>query len=289
MTPPLRLLHLEENRCDAGLILALLREDDINCQVNLVSTLPAFIARLKTDQSFDLVFSDHSSSIDGLAALAASRALRPECPFVFIAATPGTETVAQALSQGATDFVHKSRLSRLAMAVQRARLPAQVPAPVPTAITAPLPVSAGAGAPRLLNVSPAGGTETILVAEDDHLVRTLLSSVLNRFGYRVIEAADGQEALALFLQYRQEIALVVLDRVMPKKSGDEVLLELRAHRPDLPALFISGYPEALQIVIEAGPGACTGFLAKPFAPDHLMESIRELLEPALWSGQRASA
>jgi CheY-like chemotaxis protein len=287
--PPLRLLQLEENARDAGLALALLAEEGILCRVTRVATLADFLAHLETGQPFDLVLSNHSPAVDGLAALAACKQARPHLPFIFASATPDGELAAQALAKGAADYVLKSRLSRLAPAVNRVRLEAQERLAAQIAAPGPRPVPAVADASRSPEPSPARGTETILLAEDDQLVRTLIRDVLNRFGYRVIEAADGLEALAKFEQYREEIALVVLDRVLPRKNGDEALLAMRALHPRLPALLISGYPETWQEPVEAEPGESSGFLAKPFAPVQLLHAIHELLEPPQSSGRSSAA
>jgi CheY-like chemotaxis protein len=122
------------------------------------------------------------------------------------------------------------------------------------------------------------GTETVLIAEDDPVLRKLSSTVLNEFGYTTIEAADGEQAVARFLERKDEIHLVILDVIMPKKNGREVYEELRKARPDLKALFISGY--TADIVYEKGildEGLV--FLDKPIAPQLLLKKVREVLGP----------
>ncbi len=120
--------------------------------------------------------------------------------------------------------------------------------------------------------------ETVLIAEDDPVLRKLASTELNEFGYTAIEAADGQEAVARFLERKDEIHLVLLDVIMPKKNGREVYEELRKVRPDLKALFMSGY--TADIVREKGildEGLV--FLDKPIAPQLLLKRVREVLGP----------
>ena len=70
--------------------------------------------------------------------------------------------------------------------------------------------------------SPKGGTETILVAEDDASLRKLTRTVLEAFGYSVITAEDGEDAITKFMENREKISLVMLDMIMPKKNGKEV-------------------------------------------------------------------
>ncbi|NTW66165.1 MAG: PAS domain S-box protein, partial [Nitrospirae bacterium] len=87
-----------------------------------------------------------------------------------------------------------------------------------------------------------GGTETILFAEDNGTVRRLHSGVLQEFGYTVIDAADGEEALQKFREHRDQISMVILDVIMPKKNGREVFEEARRIDPNVQAIFTSGYP-----------------------------------------------
>ncbi|MHB8843966.1 MAG: ATP-binding protein [Nitrospirota bacterium] len=120
------------------------------------------------------------------------------------------------------------------------------------------------------------GTETVLIAEDDPALRRLSSTVLNEFGYTTIEAADGEEAVALFRERGDAIALVILDVIMPKKNGKEVYEELRRIRPGLKTLFISGY--TADIVHEKGIlDQDLPFLSKPIAPQALLRKVREVL------------
>lgn len=290
MPSRLRLLQLEENEWEAGLALALLAEGGIYCQVTHVTTLAGFFAQLATGQPFDLVLCDLSPAIDGFSALAACKESRPDLPFIFSTGTQDEAMAAKALALGASDYVEKFRLSRLAPAVKRLRQDAQQR--LRTSAAAPNPPEVAAGADPASPPEPTlvGGSETILLAEDDGLVRTLVRDILNRFGYRVIEAADGREAMALFHWHRQEINLVVLDRVLPRRNGEELLQAMRTMRPGLPALIISGYPESAQDLAATGIEVSSrGFLAKPFAPNQLLCTIRELLERSRLSSRSAPA
>jgi CheY-like chemotaxis protein len=102
-------------------------------------------------------------------------------------------------------------------------------------------------------------------------------SALERFGYTVIEAADGEEALALFAENPDRIDLLLLDVIMPRRNGREVYREALRLRPGIKALFTSGYPSDLvqrEGVLETG----LDFLSKPVAVADLLSKIREILD-----------
>ncbi|HJV35709.1 ATP-binding protein, partial [Geomonas sp.] len=122
-----------------------------------------------------------------------------------------------------------------------------------------------------------GGSETLLLAEDDPGVRALVRSVLVGAGYRVIEACDGEEAAAGFRDHLREVDLLVLDVVMPKKNGKESFEEISALRPGVKALFISGYPPDIVSrngLIDSG----VHLLMKPLLPNQLLAKVREMLD-----------
>ncbi|MGH7515695.1 MAG: response regulator [Gemmatimonadales bacterium] len=122
-----------------------------------------------------------------------------------------------------------------------------------------------------------GGAETILIVEDEDLVRTLASRSLQERGYRVIEARQGVDALRQLEQQAAGVDLVISDVVMPEMGGRELARRLATLRPSLPVLFISGYTG--EDVIQRGlmePGA--PFQQKPFTPDGLARKVRELLD-----------
>ncbi|HEX6643935.1 MAG TPA: ATP-binding protein, partial [Gemmatimonadales bacterium] len=121
-----------------------------------------------------------------------------------------------------------------------------------------------------------GGTETILVVEDEETVRTLASRVLSDAGYGVIRAADGAEAFNV-VNDGERVDLVLTDVVMPRMSGVELADRLAKIRPDLPVVFMSGYTGT-----ELVPGvqAATHFLQKPFAAESLLGRIRAVLDAA---------
>jgi PAS domain S-box-containing protein len=122
-----------------------------------------------------------------------------------------------------------------------------------------------------------GGTETILFAEDNQTLRQLTGDVLQEYGYTVIEAADGEEALQKFQEHRERISLVILDIIMPKKNGKEVFGEARRSKPNVKVIFTSGYPADLiqkDGVLEKG----LHFLSKPSTPQALLRKVREVLD-----------
>ncbi len=122
-----------------------------------------------------------------------------------------------------------------------------------------------------------GGSETILLAEDDEMVRYLTVELLKGAGYNVLAACDGEEAKALFLKHRDRIDLLMLDVVMPKASGREVYDLARSIRPNVAALFCSGYSEGeihKAFVLEQG----LELLCKPFKYDNLLETVRRVLD-----------
>lgn len=128
-------------------------------------------------------------------------------------------------------------------------------------------------APRPVN----GGHETILLVEDEEGVRRLLSHILHKRGYQVLEASDGNEALRIFAQQASEIELVLTDMVMPHMSGRELAERIRQERPELKVIFMSGYTD--DVLVRTGalsPGM--SFLQKPLRPEVLAAKLREALD-----------
>ena len=124
---------------------------------------------------------------------------------------------------------------------------------------------------------PTGGTETILVAEDEESVRRLMKEVLEEDGYKVIEAADGEEAVNKFMENKDKIDLLLLDIVMPKMNGKEVYERIKKIKPDIKLLMASGYPADFitqKGIIEEG----FNFVAKPMSPTKLLMKVRGVLD-----------
>jgi PAS domain S-box-containing protein len=121
------------------------------------------------------------------------------------------------------------------------------------------------------------GTETVLVAEDDAHVRELIKEVLAGFGYTVVEAVDGEDALQVFHEHKDRIQLVIFDVVMPKKNGKEVYDEIKKIQPDIKAIFISGYDANIihkKGILEEG----LQFISKPILPVEILKKLREVLD-----------
>jgi two-component system cell cycle sensor histidine kinase/response regulator CckA len=121
------------------------------------------------------------------------------------------------------------------------------------------------------------GSETILVAEDEDGVRSLTREVLEKYGYTVLEAANGEEALKVAEQHEGQLDLLLSDVVMPRMGGPELAQALLAKRPSVKVLYMSGYtdhPMVRRGVVNAG----VAFLQKPFTPTVLVSRVREVLE-----------
>jgi CheY-like chemotaxis protein len=124
-----------------------------------------------------------------------------------------------------------------------------------------------------------GGAETVLLAEDDESVRSLMERTLMKLGYTVLAARDGEEAVVLFRKNMERIDLALLDLVMPRKGGKEAYEEMRKARAEIKVIFMSGYSgEAVHgssVLIAGIP-----FLSKPFGPGVLARKVREVLDKA---------
>jgi CheY-like chemotaxis protein len=121
----------------------------------------------------------------------------------------------------------------------------------------------------------AQGQETVLLVEDDKAVRAIAASGLQAYGYRVLEAQDGAEALRIFEQHADAIEMLVTDTVMPGMSGPQIAERLLESRPDLPVLLLSGYSS--DVVARPGTISHAAFLQKPFTPTVLAQRVREVL------------
>ena len=125
-----------------------------------------------------------------------------------------------------------------------------------------------------------GGTETVLLAEDDELVRTVARIALVSRGYRLLEARDGVEALALAERHAGDIHLLVSDVNMPRMDGAELATRLLARRPSLCVLLITGF--GTDEVLRSMPRSpAIEVLEKPFSPDELGARVRQLLDRSL--------
>lgn len=122
-----------------------------------------------------------------------------------------------------------------------------------------------------------GGSETVLVAEDDTDVRRLINTLLENAGYKVIEVVDGEDAIEKMRENKDRIQLLLCDVVMPKKNGREVFDEIIKMKPNIKALFISGYTD--DIIHEKGILAeGLNFISKPILPRELLRKVRDVLD-----------
>jgi two-component system cell cycle sensor histidine kinase/response regulator CckA len=122
----------------------------------------------------------------------------------------------------------------------------------------------------------ARGAETILLVDDEQMVLKVTRELLESLGYRVYAAGSGQEAVAVYMDKRNDIDLVILDMIMPGISGGETFDRLREINPDAKVLLSSGYSISgqAQQILERG---CNGFLQKPFHLENLSRKVREVL------------
>ena len=121
-----------------------------------------------------------------------------------------------------------------------------------------------------------GGSETILVLEDEARVRKLVCEVLAGRGYHVLEAVRGEDAVRMATAHRGRIHLLLADVVMPEMSGPQALERIRARHPNMKVLFMSGYTDEAMVhhgILDSG----APFLQKPFLPDTLVRKVREVL------------
>jgi PAS domain S-box-containing protein len=129
------------------------------------------------------------------------------------------------------------------------------------------------GAPQTPHSDPTNGTETLLLVEDEAQVREMTRRILTEYGYDIIAAPLGAEGLKAFQQAPASVQLVITDVVMPGMSGPELADQIRAVRPELPVLFISGYAEPAQL-----SHVKHNLLEKPFTAHALAAKVRQLLD-----------
>jgi len=139
------------------------------------------------------------------------------------------------------------------------------------------PAAAREARPATAVAPHARGSETILLVEDEEMVRVLATRILSSHGYLVLEAEDGEEALEVCRRHEGPIGLLITDVVMPGMNGRELADQLAAINPDAAVLFVSGYTGGA-LVEHGALRDGTNFLQKPFSPQHLVEKVREVLD-----------
>ena len=134
--------------------------------------------------------------------------------------------------------------------------------------------AAGAGTEEPRRVQ---GTETVLVVEDEAMVRRFVSSVLRMRGYRVLVAGEGYEAVRVAEQHEETIHLILSDVIMPHMSGVEAVKRVTKLHPESRVLYMSGYTDGM-IGAQLAAIRRVGFIQKPFSEQELSRKIREVLE-----------
>ncbi|MEJ2719333.1 MAG: response regulator [Deltaproteobacteria bacterium] len=124
-----------------------------------------------------------------------------------------------------------------------------------------------------------GGNETILVVDDEELIRNLAKRILEKAGYSILTAGSGKEALEIYQRDRSNISLVILDLIMPEMGGERCLEELLKVDPEVKALTASGFAVQGEAKTFLDLNA-KGTLNKPFRMDELLRSVRDALDGA---------
>lgn len=117
--------------------------------------------------------------------------------------------------------------------------------------------------------------ETILIAEDDAAIRELMVDVLEAAGYSVLATANGLEAIEVFKKSKENVCLVILDKIMPKMNGDETFRALKKMGLDVPVLLSSGYHNEEKELLADG---VDGFIPKPYRIDELVEKVKSTFD-----------
>jgi len=126
-------------------------------------------------------------------------------------------------------------------------------------------------------VDDLNGSETVFIVEDDDKLRNLTRKILERYGYSVLEAENGKDALRFSEEYEGQIDLMLTDVVMPKMSGKELAERLKSSRPEIKVIYMSGYT-GNAIVHHGVLPPWLNFLEKPFTPEGLARKVREVLD-----------
>jgi len=121
------------------------------------------------------------------------------------------------------------------------------------------------------------GSGTLLIVEDNLGVREVTRGMLERFGFTVLTAEDGEQGVELFSQNADQITLALVDLVMPKLDGRETLMQIRSVKPEARVILMSGHSEqeAHELFADIKP---TGFVQKPFSMTALLQKVRQVLE-----------
>jgi CheY-like chemotaxis protein len=133
--------------------------------------------------------------------------------------------------------------------------------------------------PPPVAVTSSAGTETILLVEDEAVVRDLVCEILRETGYVVLPATSGAEAVKITADRSKAIDLLITDVVMPEMSGPELANKLRRARGEMRILYMSGYTDDAVLVRQGLPENCA-FIRKPYTPMQFLQKVRETLDAA---------
>jgi DNA-binding NtrC family response regulator len=256
MPATVRILMVEDDPQDAALAERVVRRADITCMFHRVDTRDGMVAALR-EFAPDVVVTDHSlPTFSARDALQLTQQLSPGTPVIVVTGRLGDEPAVEYLQAGAADYIVKDHLNRLGPAVLRAPEPAR---------------------PGVTTAALQRGSETVLLVEDDEMVRNLTRRMLAGRGYTVLTASRGEDALGVVERHGGPIDLLVTDVVMPGMSGRDVARRVAALRPEVKVLYLSGYTD--DAIVRHGmlePGIA--FVQKPFSGDMLARKVRELLD-----------
>ena len=132
--------------------------------------------------------------------------------------------------------------------------------------------------------TPWRGSGTILLVEDEDQVRLIAKALLENFGFTVLEAVNGEEALEIYKNRASEITIVLTDMGMPVMDGCQLFNELKKLNPELPIIVSSGYGDA-EVTERVGSDNIAGLISKPYNPDQLREVLKRVLVNKLAKGQ----
>jgi PAS domain S-box-containing protein len=249
---PLRILLLEDDALDAELIQELLEADHFVCEISRTQTRAEFVAALE-DVETDLILADYTlPSFDGLSALMLASSARPDLPFIFVSGTLGEEVAIEALKIGATDYVLKTRLSRLVPSVQRALREADE--------RAERKMAAKAAVGQREETTVKTPLRILLLEDDAHdveLIQELLET--DHFVCETTRVQTRAEFLAALKN--GGIDLILADYQLPSFDGISALKLALSERPDLPFIFVSG-TLGEELAIEALKIGATDYVLK---------------------------
>ena len=145
------------------------------------------------------------------------------------------------------------------------------------AVYFPIPIQKLEGSRSKEHAAVEGGQEKILLVEDEDALLNLLKTVIESRGYKTITATDGEDAVSVFTNHKEEIALVLSDMGLPKLGGFEAYMQMRAINPNLKVIFASGYLDP-RVRTEMQKIGTADFIQKPYAPAEVLKKMREVLD-----------